>query len=164
MIITEIVSVFFIEIGQVCMLSRTLILELGRGCLFSSITSEKQWLRSKKGKGFRLHAAHPPPPPAPLNFPGSLPGKPTWILIMGEGEIKLLASAGVSLLRSFSNNDRDDNGKVKKKSNRFIKQNNNYHTFLFISLPSLQDCYVKMSNFTFYGKCTQVTMNFSFPF
>ena len=61
MIITEIVSVFFIEIGQVCMLSRTLILELGRGCLFSSITSEKQWLRSKKGKGFRMHAAHPPP-------------------------------------------------------------------------------------------------------
>ena len=115
MIITEIVSVFFIEIGQVCMLSRTLILELGRGCLFSSITSEKQWLRSKKGKGFRMHAAHPPPP-APLNFPGSLPGKPTWILIMGEGEIKLLASAGVSLLRSFSNNDRDDNGKVKKKA------------------------------------------------
>ena len=62
-----------------------------------------------------MHAAHPPPP-APLNFPGSLPGKPTWILIMGEGEIKLLASAGVSLLRSFSNNDRDDNGKVKKKA------------------------------------------------
>ena len=52
----------------------------------------------------------------------------------------------------------------KKKSNRFIKQNNNYHTFLFISFPSLQDCNVKMSNFTFYGKCTHVTMNFSFPF
>ena len=110
------------------MLCRTLILELGRGCLFSSITSEKQWLRSKKGKGFRMHAS--PPPPAPLNFPGSLPGKPTWMLIIGEGELKLLASAGVSLLRSFSNNDRDDNEKVKK-SNRFIKQNNNYHTFLY---------------------------------
>ena len=38
------------------------------------------------------------------------------MLIMGEGEIKLLAPAGVSLLRSFSNNDRDDNGKVKKKA------------------------------------------------
>ena len=49
---------------------------------------------------------------------------------MGEGEIKLLASAGVSLLRSLSNNDRDDNEKVKKSS-RFIKQNNNYHTFLY---------------------------------
>ena len=58
MIITEIVSVFFIEIGQVCMLSRTLTLELGKQCLFSSITSEKQCLRSKKGKGFRMHAAH----------------------------------------------------------------------------------------------------------
>ena len=65
MIITEIVAVFFIEIGQVCMLSRTLILELGRGCLFSSITSEIQWLRSKKGKGFRMHATHPP---CPLEF------------------------------------------------------------------------------------------------
>ena len=36
MIIIEIVAAFFIEIGQGCMLSRTLILELGRVCLFSS--------------------------------------------------------------------------------------------------------------------------------
>ena len=81
-------------------------------------------------KGRVLGCMPHPPPPAPLNFPGSLPGKPTWMLIIGKGELKLLASAGVSLLRSFSNNDRDDNEKVKK-SNRFIKQNNNYHTFLY---------------------------------
>jgi len=69
MIITEIVAAFFIEIGQGCMLSRTLILELGKGCLFSSITSEKQWLRFKNGKGFRMHASHTPPPsPCPLEF------------------------------------------------------------------------------------------------
>ena len=77
MIIVQIVAAFFIEIGQGCILSRTRILEVGRGCPFSSITSEKQWLKFKKGKGLRKHAAHTP---APLNFPGSLPGK-QWIFL-----------------------------------------------------------------------------------
>lgn len=36
--------------------------------------------------------------------------------------------------------------------------------FCIISLPSMQDWSVKMSSFTFYGKCTHVTMDFSFPF
>ena len=42
------------------------------------------------------------------------------------------------------------------------------HTpFLYISLPSLYDCDVKMPNFTFYGgggDCEQVMTNFSFSF
>ena len=86
-----------------------------------------------------MHAAHPPP--APLNFPGSLPGKPTWILIMGEGEIKLLASAGVSLLRSFSNNDRDDNGKVKKKQQVYQAKQQLSHFFVhFFPITARLQC------------------------
>ena len=134
MIITKIIAV--IEIGQGCMLSRTLILELGRGCLFSSITSEKQWLRSKKGRVSEcmLH---------------TLPPLPPWIFQGHCQEDMNVDYGGGWNKRSFSNNDRDDNEKVKK-SNKFIKQNNNYHTFLFISLPSLQDCSVKclISHFT----------------
>ena len=42
------------------------------------------------------------------------------------------------------------------------------HTFLYISLPSLHDCDVKMPNFTFYGGAggggKQVMTNFSFSF
>ena len=40
------------------------------------------------------------------------------------------------------------------------------HTFLYISLPSLHDCDVKMPNFTFYGGAggEQVMTNCSFSF
>ena len=39
------------------------------------------------------------------------------------------------------------------------------HTFLYISLPSLHDCDVKMPNFTFYGGVgEQVMTDFSFSF
>ena len=41
------------------------------------------------------------------------------------------------------------------------------HTFLYISLPSLHDCDVKMPNFTFYGGVgggEQVMTNCSFSF
>ena len=37
-----------------------------------------------------------------------------------------------------------------------------HHAFLYISLPSLHDYGMKLSNFTFYGGREQVTMNFSF--
>ena len=39
-------------------------------------------------------------------------------------------------------------------NHRFIEQNNKFagaHAFVYISLPSLHDCDVKMPNFTFYG-------------
>ena len=39
-----------------------------------------------------------------------------------------------------------------------------HHAFLFISLPSLHDHDVKMSNFTFYRERKQPTTNFSFSF
>ena len=39
-----------------------------------------------------------------------------------------------------------------------------HHAFLFISLPSLHDHDVKMSNFTFYRERKQATTNFSFSF
>ena len=99
MIITKIIAV--IEIGQGCMLSRTLILELGRGCLFSSITSEKQWLRSKKGRVSEcmLH---------------TLPPLPPWIFQGHCQEDMNVDYGGGWNKRSFSNNDRDDNEKVKK--------------------------------------------------
>ena len=83
------------------MLSRTLILELGRGCLFSSITSEKQWLRSKKGRVSEcmLH---------------TLPPLPPWIFQGHWQEDMNVDYGGGWNKRSFSNNDRDDNEKVKK--------------------------------------------------
>ena len=37
-----------------------------------------------------------------------------------------------------------------------------HQTLLYISLPSLQECEVKMPNFTFYGGCKQATVNVSF--
>ena len=72
----------------------------------------------------------------------TLPPLPPWIFQGHCQEDMNIDYGGGWNKRSFSNNDRDDNEKVKK-SNKFIKQNNNYHTFLFISLPSLQDCSVK---------------------
>ena len=54
-----------------------------------------------------------------------------------------------------------------QKSNRLDKQNKTLHvqqTFLYISLPSLHDYGVKISNFTFYGVRKQATTNFSFSF
>ena len=39
-----------------------------------------------------------------------------------------------------------------------------HHAFLLISLPSLHDHDVKMSNFTFYRERKQATTNFSFSF
>ena len=62
------------------------------------------------------------------------------------------------IIGSFSNDDGDSNENVKKKkkklNHRFIEQNNKFagaHAFVYISLPSLHDCDVKMPNFTFYG-------------
>ena len=105
MIITEIVAAFFIEIGQGCILSRTRILELGRGCLFSSISSEKQWLKSKKGKGLRKHAAHPLPP-RPLEFSRVIARKTKIFLSLSNLECgpQELNSKEICLHLTFSTN------------------------------------------------------------
>ena len=52
----------------------------------------------------------------------------------------------------------------RQKSNRFIKQNNNFagaSCFLYMSLPSLHDYHVKMPSFTFYGGRKQAKTKFS---
>ena len=77
----------------------------------------------------------------------------TVILSFTSNFIIVIANKGILL---FSNDDGDG-----KKSNGFIKQNK-HHAFLYISLPSLHDCGVKMSNFTFYEVRKQATTNFSF--
>ena len=57
------------------------------------------------------------------------------------------------ILGSVSNDNSDDN-ESRKKSNRFrlAKKSNLHvhHAFLYISLPLLHDCEVKLPNFTFY--------------
>ena len=77
------------------------------------------------------------------------------ILSFTSNFIIVIANKSILL---FSNDDGDG-----KKSNGFIKQNK-HHAFLYISLPSLHDCGVKMSNFTFYEVRKQATTNFSFSF
>ena len=77
------------------------------------------------------------------------------ILSFTSNFIIVIANKGILL---FSNDDGDG-----KKSNGFIKQNK-HHAFLYISLPLLHDCGVKMSNFTFYEVRKQATTNFSFSF
>ena len=51
------------------------------------------------------------------------------------------------------------------KQQRFIKQNNKFaraSRFLYISLPLLHNCDMKMPNFTFYGGRKQATTKFCF--
>ena len=67
---------------------------------------------------------------------------------------------------SFSNDDGDSNDNIKKALGLLSKTTSlhMHHTFLYISLPLLHNCDVKMPSFTFYGGCKQVTTNFSFSF
>ena len=95
----------------------------------------------------------PPYPPPPKNSSSTL-------------GIILAAFKSAEKKGSFSNDDGDGSENVKK-SNRLIKQNNNFaraSRFLYISLPPLQDYNVKMPNFTFCGGRKQATTNFSFSF
>ena len=70
------------------------------------------------------------------------------------------------LLGRFSNDHSDGNENVKKVIGLLSKTTTLHvqHTFLYISLPSLHDCDMKMPNFTliFMGGCEQVMTNFSF--
>ena len=54
----------------------------------------------------------------------------------------------------------------RHKSNRFRLGKTTtlhmHHNFLYISLPSLHDCYMKMPNFTFCGECEHKTTTFFF--
>ena len=67
---------------------------------------------------------------------------------------------------SFSNDDGDGNESGKKAIDLISKTSSLhvYHTFLYISLPSLHDYDVKMPNFTSYGERKQATTNFPFSF
>ena len=60
---------------------------------------------------------------------------------------------------SFSNDDGDGNENGKKAIGLISKtfSLHVYHTFLYISLPSLHDYDVKMPNFTSYGERKQAT-------
>ena len=68
---------------------------------------------------------------------------------------------------SFSNDDGDGNKNGKKKTIGLIRKTTTlhvHHTFLYISLPSLNDYVVKMPNFTIYGERKQATTNFPVSF
>ena len=66
--------------------------------------------------------------------------------------LKFQLSSFPRLLGSLSNDDGDGN-ENGKKSTELDKQNNNFartfHAFLYISLPTLHDYDVKMTNFLF---------------
>ena len=59
------------------------------------------------------------------------------------------------ILGSFSNDDGDGNENGKKAKSLISKTTRLHvnHTFLYISLPSLQDYDLKMPNFTLYATC-----------
>ena len=69
-------------------------------------------------------------------------------------------------VESFSNDDGDGNENVKKPIGLLSKTTSVpvHHAFLYICLPLLHDCDVKMPSFTFYGGRKQATTNFSFSF
>ena len=66
----------------------------------------------------------------------------------------------------FNNDHGDSNENVKKAIGLHSKQKTALHVHhsLYISLPSLYDCDVKMRNFSFYGGRKQATTNFPFSF
>ena len=68
---------------------------------------------------------------------------------------------GVPIIGSFSNDDGDGNENVqkKKKSNRFIEQNNKFERFFvhFFAVFLVHNYDVKMPNFTFYGRRKQAS-------
>ena len=69
----------------------------------------------------------------------------------------------IGTLRS---NDADDNENVKKTIGLISKTaiSHVHRTFLYISFQFLQDCDVKMPNFSFYGGRKQATTIFYFSF
>ena len=77
-----------------------------------------------------------------------------------------LSTVASRTIRSFSNDDGDGNEDVKKAIGLLSKTTtlHVHHAFLNISWPSLNDCDVKMPNFTFYGGRKQATTKFCFSF
>ena len=71
---------------------------------------------------------------------------------------------GASPLGSFSNDGGDGNQDVKKAIGLLRKTTtlHVHHAFLYISLPSLHECDVKMPNCKFYGGRKQATRNLFF--
>ena len=72
----------------------------------------------------------------------------------------------VIIIREFSNDDGDGNGNVKKTIGLMSKTTtlHVHHAFLYIFLPLLHDCDVKMPIFTFYGGRKQAKTKFSLSF
>ena len=68
------------------------------------------------------------------------------------------------IIGSFSNDDGDGNGDVKKAIGLLRKTTtlHGHHAFLYISLPSLHDYDVKMPNCKFYRGRKQATTNLFF--
>ena len=62
---------------------------------------------------------------------------------------------------------KDDGDEEVKKAIGLLRKTTTlhlHHAFLYISLPSLHDCDVKMPNCKFYGGRKQATTNFFFAF
>ena len=72
----------------------------------------------------------------------------------------------VIIIREFSNDDGDGNGNVKTTIGLMSKTTtlHVHHAFLYIFLPLLHDCDVKMPIFTFYGGRKQAKTKFSLSF
>ena len=71
------------------------------------------------------------------------------------------------LIGTLRSNDADGNENVKKKPIGFISKTTTlhvYHTYLYISFPSLHDYDVKIPNFERYGERKQATTKFNFFF
>ena len=79
----------------------------------------------------------------------------------------LMASCGLNhSLGTLRSDDGDGNESVKKAIGLITKTTylHVHHASLYISLPSLHDYDVKMSNFTMYRGSTQATTKFPFSF
>ena len=76
-------------------------------------------------------------------------------------DLSLLTLLLTNSLGSFSNHDGDGNEDVKKAIGLLRKTTtlHVHHAFLYISLPSLHDYDVKMTNCKFYGGRKQATTN-----
>ena len=77
-----------------------------------------------------------------------------------------LVAVAVVVAGSFSNDDGDGDGNQDvKKAIGLLRKTTTlhvHHAFLYISLPSLHDYDVKMSNYKFYGGRKQATTNLFF--
>ena len=86
------------------------------------------------------------------------------LLLVFYYSTKITLGVLLALLGSFSNDDGDGKEDVKKAMGLLRKTTtlHVHHAFLYISLPSLHECDVKMPNCKFYGGRKQATTNLFF--